>query len=169
MVKSFFLLLLVSNALIAQPNQLNLRRMTLADIQSAYTIETQVAASPWRKAFFKYCVIAGYENWIFVDQSKIIGYGIFKYADDRADILNLAIDPQYQGQGLGKQLLNHLIKQAQALHVNTITLKVRPTNQVAINLYKKFSFVETDILPKYYKKSFDTSEPEDAILMQFSW
>lgn len=169
MVKKIFLLLLFANALIAEPGRLNLRRMTLADIEDAYRIETQVAASPWRKALFKYCVDAAYENWIFVDKGKVIGYGIFKYADHKAAILNLAIDHQYQGRGLGKQLLDHLIRRARALHVNTMTLQVRPTNQAAISLYKKFSFVETGILPKYYKQSFESSQPEDAIIMQLSW
>jgi ribosomal protein S18 acetylase RimI-like enzyme len=57
--------------------------------------------------------------------------------------LTIAVHPGFQGRGLGKQLLSHLIEWARANpKVERMELRVRSVNTIAIALYKKLGFVE---------------------------
>ena len=62
--------------------------------------------------------------------------------------------------GLGKAILKDLINTAAKNGASSMTLEVRKGNNVAINLYKKFGFVEEGIRKKYYADTGD-----DAIIM----
>ena len=57
--------------------------------------------------------------------------------------LTIAVHEGYQGRGLGKQLLSHLIDWARSSpRIERMELRVRSANTPAIALYKKLGFVE---------------------------
>lgn len=57
--------------------------------------------------------------------------------------LTIAVHEGYQGRGIGKRLLMHLIDWARASpKIDRIELRVRSSNTNAIALYKKLGFVE---------------------------
>lgn len=91
---------------------------------------------------------------------KIVGYGGMWFILDEAHITNIAIDPNYQKQGLGSHILSHMIKVAEEDAIYQMTLEVRKSNKAALDLYKKFHFKEYGIRPKYYEDN-----QEDAIIM----
>jgi [ribosomal protein S18]-alanine N-acetyltransferase len=84
------------------------------------------------------------------DPGLVIGIGGFWQVLEEAHINILAIHPQYQGQGLGKLLLNKLLYQAKILGLERATLEVRASNQIALALYQKFGFQEAGRRPNYY-------------------
>ena len=75
-------------------------------------------------------------------------------------ITNIAVDPAYRNQGIGKAVLGSLIEEAERRKLTGVTLEVRESNIEAINLYKKFGFICAGIRKDYYH---DTKE--DAIIM----
>ena len=70
----------------------------------------------------------------------------------------MAVDPDYQGQGLGRRLMNELISRVKALGVDSMTLEVRPSNTVAINLYTSLGFRSVGQRPKYYTNPVEAAE-----------
>ena len=58
--------------------------------------------------------------------------------------LGIAVTEEYCSKGLGKMMMNKLINYAKRHQVNKIFLSVDNDNLRAINLYKKFNFVEED-------------------------
>lgn len=70
-------------------------------------------------------------------------------------ILLFGVSPEYRNRGIGKQLLD-AFRMAAMLEGNiSITLEVRTTNTGARNFYKRNGFMETDILPQYYRDGGD--------------
>ena len=79
---------------------------------------------------------------------------------DEAYLLNICVAPERRGEGLGKVLLQGMIKKAAQMGAQSMTLEVRVSNVVALELYKDFGFVIEALRPKYYE---DTGE--DAYIM----
>ncbi len=84
------------------------------------------------------------------------GFILFQKSADEAEIITIAVHPNARKQGIGKKLVNQLIKQ-----YKSIFLEVNETNQAAINLYKSCGFINIGIRKKYYDNKYD------AITMQF--
>ncbi|MFV0289032.1 MAG: GNAT family N-acetyltransferase [Mycoplasmatales bacterium] len=89
---------------------------------------------------------------IYLSQNEIIGYLAYKDFDISYDIYNIVIDPQYQRQQIGQQLLSNIFDKK-------IVLEVKEGNQGAINFYQKNNFKIVNIKPKYYK------DGQNAIVM----
>lgn len=90
----------------------------------------------------------------------LIGLGCLWAILEEAHITILAIDPRFQGQGLGQALLWALLKSANRRQLERATLEVRASNLVALSLYHKFGFKEAGRRKRYYA---DTGE--DAAIM----
>ena len=88
--------------------------------------------------------------YVAVAKDSIIGYFGFLHILDELHILNVAVDPDYRGQGVGKILMAHLLSVAKELSVHAITLEVRESNISAIHLYEKSGFVLAGVRPHYY-------------------
>lgn len=79
---------------------------------------------------------------------------------DEGHITNIAVDPAFRNQGAGKAILTALLDEAERRKLAAVTLEVRKSNHIALNLYKKFGFICAGIRKEYYH---DTKE--DAIIM----
>ena len=95
----------------------------------------------------------------YVINDKVIGYLDYSLIYDRMEIDNFCVLDEYRNQGIGTKLLAHLISIAISYRVINITLEVRVSNEIAINLYKKFGFREVALRKFYYGN-------EDGILME---
>jgi ribosomal-protein-alanine N-acetyltransferase len=104
---------------------------------------------------------------VLVDTQKIVGYALLMMVLDEAHLLNLSIAKAHQKQGLGRMLLEHMIKIAQTHKATNLFLEVRTSNVAAIALYENIGFNEMAIRRGYYPadpKHFKNGR-EDAILM----
>ena len=91
---------------------------------------------------------------------SIVGYAGLWLMTDEAHITTIAVDPDFQGNGLGELLLVALIDRAKQIGARWLTLEVRVTNRVAQRLYEKYTFKEMGIRRRYY-----SDNGEDALVM----
>jgi ribosomal-protein-alanine N-acetyltransferase len=91
---------------------------------------------------------------------SIIGYAGLWLMTDEAHITTIAVDPDFQGNGIGELLLVALIDRARQIGARWLTLEVRVTNDVAQRLYEKYTFKEMGIRRRYY-----SDNGEDALVM----
>lgn len=141
--------------------QIEFRPMTANDIETVMQVEINAYEFPWTKGIFADCVRAGYDCWVALEEKKIIGHAVLSVAVGESHILNLAVSLSHQRQGIGKQLLRHLIDRARLLSAETIMLEVRPSNLAAIHLYESSGFNEIGSRKAYYPTSKGN---EDALL-----
>ena len=96
-----------------------------------------------------------------LDESPLlVGLGCLWSIAEEAHITVLAVEPNYQRQGLGQILLYAMLSSAFRQGLEWATLEVKPSNQAAINLYEKFGFREVGRRKQYYQ---DTGE--DALIL----
>lgn len=139
-----------------------LREMRLEDLDDVLQIEEKTFSDPWSRKSFEMEITENLlsTNIVAQYQEKIIGYAGMWTIIDEGHITNIAVDEEYKGRSVGNYLLMGLIKQCKNNEIYKITLEVRKSNVVAINLYKKHGFVEAGIRKDYY-----INEKEDAIIM----
>lgn len=73
------------------------------------------------------------------------------------------IDPNYARQGLGQQLLEHLIQHAKSQSMHVMIAGIDHGNSASIALHKKLGFKQTGYMPEVGQKF---GEWRDLVLMQ---
>jgi len=144
------------------PQQIDFRQMTAEDLNDVMQVELTVYPYPWTKGILGDCIRTGYDCWVITDQQKIIGHGVLSVAAGESHLLNLAVSPDYQGQGIGRQMLAHLMDIARVKSADMILLEVRPSNKAAIHIYESIGFNEIGCRKAYYPAP---KGKEDALLL----
>jgi len=139
-----------------------LRPMILQDLPAVLAIENSAYEFPWSIGIFSDCLRVGYPCWIYEVDDEIQGYTVMSIAADEGHILNLCVNPELQGQGIGKILLEGVFDTARRFDIKQIFLEVRPSNKVALGLYHSFGFNEVGTRRKYYPAK---KGREDAIIL----
>ncbi|QQP87096.1 ribosomal protein S18-alanine N-acetyltransferase [Entomomonas asaccharolytica] len=139
------------------------RKMTIEDVDVVYHIEQQAHYHPWSKNIIKDAV-SSYQCWLLFNQQQLAGYGFLKIIVDEAELLNIAINPPQQNKGLGKLLLDHLMKETEQLGAKECFLEVRESNLNAYHLYESYGFNEIGRRTNYYPTA---KGHEDALIMAY--
>ena len=84
--------------------------------------------------------------YAYKDNDEYKGIVVFIIAKNSATILDIAVKPDYQGQGIGSKLIDFIFN---SFNVNNITAE---TDDDAIGFYKKYGFTVA-----YTKVKFDTN------------
>jgi [ribosomal protein S18]-alanine N-acetyltransferase len=147
----------------ALPQQhISFRPMTDADLAEVTRIEPTIYSHPWTLGNFKDSLNAGYSAWVMEIAGNLVGYALVMMVLDEAHLLNLSVAKPFQGQGLGRTLLAHMIHISQRHQAANMFLEVRVSNTKAIALYEAMGFCEMGIRRNYYPTHHDR---EDAVLM----
>ena len=89
------------------------------------------------------------------DGNKVVGYiGIEKILDE-THIINMAVDPDYRGQGIAKRLMQHVLNDE-----DVFFLEVRASNETAKSVYERYGFKVISTRKQYYPDN------EDALVMR---
>ncbi|OBW94858.1 ribosomal protein S18-alanine N-acetyltransferase [Gallibacterium salpingitidis] len=129
---------------------INIQPIQDSDFSELYPIETAAHTVPWSLGTLKNNQGDNYLNLKILQQQQIVGFCICQVVLDEATLFNIAIDPTFQGNGLGKQLLQELMNQLINKGVNTLWLEVRESNKKAQSLYQALGFNEVTLRKNYY-------------------
>lgn len=83
---------------------------------------------------------------IEVDNSIIGVYVVLQTRPETVEIVNIAVDENKHGQGIGKQLLNHAIQNAKLLGAKTIEIGTGNSSVGQLALYQKCGFRITALI-----------------------
>ncbi|MBQ7124867.1 MAG: ribosomal protein S18-alanine N-acetyltransferase [Clostridia bacterium] len=137
--------------------------LTPSRISELTLLDSLCFSDPWSaESFASVLENSLYTYFIAVDSElgNVCGYGGLYSLLDSADIMNIAVLPDYRKRGIGSALLSELISAAKEKGVLSLHLEVRQSNDEAKRLYEKFGFVVDGIRKSYYRRP-----TEDAILM----
>ena len=141
----------------------SLRPMREGDLDAVMAVELRAYPFPWTHGIFRDCLHAGYPMWVQEQDGELLGYGVLSIAAGEAHILNLCTAPGHEGQGLGRRMLQALLRVARGQRAQRVFLEVRPSNPRAIALYESNGFNEIGRRPRYYPDH--GGRREDAIVM----
>lgn len=143
--------------------QFQIRRATLTDLEALVSLENACFAIPWTRESLQRDLdenpLARYLVAELPD-GTLAGYAACWFVVDEGHVTNVAVSPSWRGKGLGRQLLNELIRLAEIEKILLMTLEVRVGNKAARSLYQAGGFQDVGLRRGYY-----ADNNEDAIIM----
>lgn len=140
-----------------------LRKVRASDIKKMVEIEIANFKEPWNyKTLYYESQLSPNTRFLglYID-NQIISYVGFWIMLDYIDIINIAVDNNYQRQGLATRLLAEVEDFANTMAITKISLEVNVNNLAAYNLYNKLGYRKVRTIKNYYDRL-----KEDAYLMQ---
>lgn len=143
-----------------------IRKMAVEDLEQVVAIDQSSFSLPWppRSFYFEVTNNPASRCWVADLEGKIIAMLVAWFVVDEIHIATIATHPDFRKQGIGEDLLSHTLQFARAEGALTSFLEVRESNEAALNMYRKFGYVETSRRENYY-----ADNNEDAILMTLTW
>jgi [ribosomal protein S18]-alanine N-acetyltransferase len=137
-----------------------IRRLTYADLPQVIAIERRAFPAPWSLAMFVLelskpggiCLAASAHG-------RLAAYMVCSRYDTVWHLMNVAVDPDVRGNGIGTALLERLLEEVDDPDAR-YTLEVRTSNTGAIRLYERFGFRAAGLRRRYYQDN-----GEDALIM----
>lgn len=87
--------------------------------------------------------ITNYPTWVADSRGRIVGGLIMSFAGDEASIANIAVDPDYQGQGIGGGLLSFAVSKASQNGCSELRLATHVLLHENLSLYSHLGWTET--------------------------
>lgn len=142
-----------------------IERMEARHVPAAARLERECFSAPWSERSLLDELTNPLSTWLVaMDGEVLAGYIGSQAVLDEADMMNLAVAPEYRRRGVGAALTEALAAALQARGVAALTLEVRASNAPAIALYEKLGFVQVGRRPRYYEKP-----REDALILRKEW
>lgn len=139
--------------------------MQPADISDVLAIENDVYPFPWTRGNFLDSINSGYETWLLRDGAGILnGYFLLMPSVEDAHLLNITVHRDLQRQGIGLLLLDKAKAITTERRLQAMLLEVRPSNDRAERIYKRYGFTRIGIRKGYYPAP--NNQREDAIVMK---
>lgn len=93
-----------------------------------------------------------------------VGFVLVRQAADEAEILTVAVSRTARRQGIGRSLMDAVLRALHAERIASLFLEVDETNAPAIALYRRLGFIQVGKRPDYYKQP--GGERTGAIVMR---
>lgn len=102
-----------------------------------------------------------------IHENVLAGYALllFHTGTSLARLYSLAVDPVFQGKGLGDQLLGAAERVALDQDCLHVRLEVRHDNDAAIALYRQRGFQDLDVRPDYYQDHMEALRLEKRLAL----
>lgn len=128
--------------------------------------ECEAAATPhgWSARNYQDSIASAHVFYRLEQESS--GVAVVMPLLDEAELLNIFIAANQQGQGLGRILLSGIMADLKQQGCQRLFLEVRASNQPAIRLYQRCGFQQSGLRKNYYPAHDGTRE--HAILMEAS-
>ena len=140
---------------------LEIRLLDLSDLNAIEGIERRAYPTPWSRAMFASELAKPTSISLGAFEGELlVGYAVTSRYVDAWHVMNVAVDPDHQGRGIARQLLERLFDVTADDQRRGYTLEVRVSNGTAIHLYEQVGFEARGIRRGYY-----ADNREDALIM----
>lgn len=125
-------------------------------------LEKRFFSAPWDEKSVQSELSNDLSYWLVaIDGDIVTGYVGSQTVLGESDMMNLAVHPDYQRQGIGEALVLALMEGLKAQGSHCLTLEVRASNDPAKHLYEKLGFQVVGRRRNYYR-----SPREDADILR---
>ena len=149
--------------------EFGIRPMAPADVDAVIAIAAGLRDAPhWPRSAYEAAFVMGV--WPLrialvaeAADSTIAGFLVAALIPPSAELESIVVAPQFQRQGVARELLRYLLHDIRPRQCSEILLEVRPSNQAGLAFYGALGFEENGRRPAYY------ADPvEDGLLMRLA-
>ncbi len=144
-------------------SDMEIKMAIMEDVADIARLEALCFSVPWSEAAIAETMER--EEVLFLcaqENGNIAGYVGSYYCVPEGYITNIAVDPAFRRKGIGKALVETLLREGRKLGLSSFTLEVRKSNLAAIALYESLGFKDVGLRPRFY-----SAPEEDARLMTY--
>ena len=145
-------------------SDVTLRELEWTDLTTLAALEQELFADDaWSEQTW-WAELAGRPRRDYVvaeADGTIVGYAGLDVAGDVADVMTVATAPAHQRKGIGRLLLDDLVRRAAGHGCEALLLEVRADNDAARKLYERNGFEVISVRRRYYQPG-----DVDAIVMR---
>jgi ribosomal-protein-alanine N-acetyltransferase len=139
--------------------------MTADHVVQIAEIEKLCFSDPWSENSISSELDSRISLWLVaLDGDAVAGYVGSQSVLDMADMMNVAVHPNYRRQGIAKKLVQALVDALKEKGIKSLTLEVRQSNAPAIALYQQLGFQQVGLRPNYYR-----NPRENALILRKEW
>ena len=140
-------------------------KMTVDHVPQIAQLEKVCFSDPWSENSVASELYNPLSLWLVaVEDQIVLGYVGSQSVLDEADVMNVAVHPDFRRRHIGQVLIERLIEMLREQAVHSLALEVRVSNESAIALYQKLGFVQVGRRPNYYR-----NPKEDALILRKEW
>lgn len=144
---------------------IRLEKMARCHVAQVAELEKICFSAPWSENSVASELTNPLSLWLVAtDGETVAGYIGSQSVEGEADMMNVAVHPDYRRQGVGKMLVDGLVEALKEKGVHSLSLEVRRSNQSAIRLYEKTGFAQAGLRRNYYR-----NPKEDALILRKGW
>ncbi|RRA99044.1 GNAT family N-acetyltransferase [Larkinella rosea] len=123
----------------AQPNQEIPRHLLLLADENPQLIDRYLPLS---------------QVYLFTDEDQILGICLLQITGQAGEIVNIAVEPAHQGQGIGKALLNHMKEIAHQQGLQRLVIKTGNSEISQMALYQQQGFDLVAVNYNYFLENY---------------
>jgi ribosomal-protein-alanine N-acetyltransferase len=139
--------------------------MTADHVAQVAQLEKLCFADPWSESSITSELNNPLSLWLVAGEDGcVLGYIGSQTVMGEADMMNVAVHPEYRRRGIAQALVNGLIDALRCNDVTSLTLEVRATNEPAKRMYEKLGFQQVGVRKNYYRHP-----REDALILRQEW
>lgn len=138
--------------------------MSESRLDEVVAIERRAYGHPWTRGNFSDSLRSGYQAQLLLAGDEIIGYFVAMQGVDEVHLLNITVEPEHQGQGWGRVMLDALALWARSQKAQWLWLEVRISNKRAQHIYTRYGYRRVGERRAYYPGE---NGREDAIVMSY--
>ena len=139
--------------------------MTKAHVAQIAALEELCFSDPWSESSIASELDNPLALWLVAaDEDHVVGYVGSQSVMGWADMMNIAVRPDYRRQGIAWELVERLVTALRENDVTCLTLEVRASNAPAQALYEALAFQQVGRRPNYYR-----NPKEDALILRKEW
>ena len=140
-------------------------RMNEHHVAQVAALEKVCFSDPWSENSIASELRNPLSLWLVaMDGEALAGYVGSQAVMGEADMMNVAVSPDYRRQGIAGELVTRLVEELKGRGNHSLALEVRESNFGAIALYQKLGFTQVGYRPGYYR-----NPKEGALILRKEW
>ena len=140
-------------------------RMNEHHVAQVAALEKVCFSDPWSENSIASELGNPLSLWLVaMDGETLAGYVGSQAVMGEADMMNVAVSPDYHRQGIAGELVTRLVEELKGRGNHSLALEVRESNFGAIALYQKLGFTQVGYRPGYYR-----NPKEGALILRKEW
>lgn len=142
--------------------EITIKPMDGSHVSQVAALEKLCFSAPWSEK----SIASELENplscWLVaLAGDRVAGYVGSQKVPPEADMMNIAVAPEFRRIGVASKLLEGLLTHLRAEGIQSLTLEVRASNEGAKALYAAWGFTQVGRRPNYY-----FSPREDGLILR---
>ena len=138
--------------MVNETQKIEIKELSIYNCDLIKILQQDLYVRSWKQDELRYFLKKNQiQGLILFQNSKPIGYCIFRKLIDEAEILSIEISKKYRKKNFGLILFNKLEKILIDCKISKAFLEVSEKNLIARNFYTKLGFIYKRTIKNYYK------------------